>query len=419
MLPQFARLKRGLVERRRQDTGHGTDALDQLRRVGRLEERHHRARAEVIERFALRRHLVEDQVVAKIVEETFLEIEIRILVLAEQADGELDHVGHVRRHLEQQFLQVVPRGTHVNAPACERAHAGRDERRRRGVRAPGFQQAEQPPALGLWQANKDIRVRPVRPLAVGDGKCAQAVEAQRTKHLTKVDAQFRPVRRIVEQLRNHLSKIGPQVKVGVLQQRAVVRRERRVASQCPASSSAQPRQDTLDLSHCRADNQLGIDATEIHLSLAFRVAHRGEIDPANFRLSDFAIRLLPVALHLRQSSAKGKTFPPGIEQQQQRRFLTGCQSGYHGQGDRAAGHLLERIEVDRQFLLDLGQHVRLEAVGQFFAERFELGAVPKLPRCAGLEMLLRGGVVRRGHHQHGFSRQQCLQRRGGLGSFCR
>ena len=153
----------------------------------------------------------------------------------------------------------------------------------------------------------------------------------------------------------------------------------------------------------------------MHLPLAFRVAHRGEIDLANFRLADVAIRLLPVTLHSRQGPAQGETFPPGIEQQQQCRFLAGGLPGHHGQGDRAAGHLLERLEVDRQFLLDLGQHVRLEAVSQFFSERPKLGTVPKLPRGAGLEMLLRAGVVRRGHHEHGFSRQQCLQR-SGLGS---
>jgi len=155
----------------------------------------------------------------------------------------------------------------------------------------------------------------------------------------------------------------------------------------------------------RPDNQLSADTANVHLPVAFRVAHRGEINAANLRLADFAIILPPVALESRQGSTEGDTLSAGIEQQQQRRFLAGIQPRHHGQGDGAAGHLLERLKINRQLLLNPGQHVCLEAIGQLFAERLELGAVPKLPRCAVLEMFFRAGVVWGGHHQHGLSRQ--------------
>ena len=198
----------------------------------------------------------------------------------------------------------------------------------------------------------------------------------------------------------------------------MVRRERRVVGQRPTALAVQSREDALDLRRLRPDDQLSADTADVHLPVAFRVAHRGEINPANLGLADFAIVLLPAALESRQGPAESDTLSAGVEQQQQRRFLAGILPRHHGQSDGAAGHLLERLKIDRQLLLNLGHHVCLEASSQLFAERLELGAVPKLPRCAGLEMFFRAGVVWRGHHEHGPSRQQRLQRRGGLGGVC-
>ena len=248
-------------------------------------------------------------------------------------------------------------------------------------------------------------MRPIGPLAVRHGKCAQAVDAQRTHHFAEVDAQLGPVRQVVEQLRQNRAEVCPHVKIGLLQNRAVIRRECRVAGQRLAAFAVQSREDALDLCRLRPDNQLSADTAHVHLPVAFRVAHCGEVDPANLRLADVAIRLLPATLESRQGSAEGDTFSAGIEQQQQRRFLTGILPRHHGQSDGAAGHRLERLKIDRQFLLNPGQYVCLEAVDQLFAERLELGAVPKLPGCAVLKMFFRAGVVWGGHYQHGFSRQ--------------
>ena len=52
------------------------------------------------------------------------EVKVRILVFAQQANGELNHVGHVRRQLEHQLIKVFPCSIHVEAPSQKTAYIG-------------------------------------------------------------------------------------------------------------------------------------------------------------------------------------------------------------------------------------------------------------------------------------------------------
>ena len=191
----------------------------------------------------------------------------------------------------------------------------RHERRGGAVRFLCLHQAKQSGAFRLRQAEEHIEVRSVLLFAKRGGNRLKAIHAKGAEHLPDVYPQLGAVRRVVDQLRQHGTEVGPDVGVRPLQHRDVVRRKNPVRCQRAFPLAVVPREDTLEQAGIRASEKQSLVAPDMQHRTLTGTDQRGELDFPDRGAAGFAAGLFPVPLQPGDHTAQRERLFAGIHQE--------------------------------------------------------------------------------------------------------